>query len=168
MTAKVTLHVGLEQRKPAGHADSADSAESAESAEKKTMPRKSRAAGGSEMGATPSQQDESAIIAEIGAAPTGDGSGELEGDENKILEAGAVDSESVLENRRSNEIVGKVRSGQKGVLFNLDNVLEKYDLVIRTWPPNTIDILASRVTGTPVQWVIQSRPRSGAELYAAL
>ena len=119
-------------------------------------------------GSTPSQQDAGDILAEVGAVPSENGNGELEVDEAKIREVGAVDAESVLENRRGEEIVGKVRSGQKGVLFNLDNVLEKYDLIIRTWPPNTIDILVSRLTGTAVQWVIQTRPRSGADLYTCL
>ena len=118
--------------------------------------------------ATPNLQDEADIVEEIGATPANDGSGELEIDEAKLREVGAVDAESVLENRRGEDMVNKVRGGQKGVLFNLDNVLEKYDLIIRTWPPNTIDILVSRVTGTPVQWVIQSRPRSGADLYTAI
>lgn len=117
---------------------------------------------------TPTQQDEADIIKEIGAVPANDDSGELVADEAKVVAAGAVDAESIRENRRNQEIVDKVRSGQKGVPFNLDNVLEKYDLIIKSWPPNTLDILVKRVTGTAVQWVIQSRPRSGAELYAAI
>lgn len=116
--------------------------------------------------ATPVQQGEADIIAEIGATPDEDG--ELEVDEAKIREVGAVDAESVIENRRVGEIIGKVRAGQKGVSFNLDNVLQKYDGLVQTWPPNTLDILVRRVTGTPVQWVITSRPKSGGELYAAI
>jgi hypothetical protein len=116
--------------------------------------------------ATPSQEDEADIVAEIGAVPTDDG--ELEADPDKVREAGAVDAESIRENRRVEEMVNKKRSGQPGVPFNLDNLLEKYEGIIKFWPANTIDILVKRVTGTPIQWVIQSRPRSGAELYQAI
>jgi len=117
---------------------------------------------------TPAQQDEADIVAEVGATPANDGSGDLLADEAKVLEAGAVDAESIRENRRVEEIVNKKRAGQAGVQFNSDNLLEKYEGVIKYWPPNTLDILVKRVTGTPVEWVIQSRPRSGADLYAAI
>ena len=118
---------------------------------------------------TPLQQGEADILAEVGATQVdNDGEGELQADEEKVRAMGAVDAESVLENRRTAEIVNKIRAGQKGVSFNLDNVLQKYDGLIQTWPPNTLDILVRRVTGTPVQWVIQSRPKSGGELYAAI
>ena len=117
---------------------------------------------------TPSQQDEADIVAEIGAKPANDGdSGELQVDETKIREAGAVDAESIRENRRIEEMIAKKRSG-KDAPFNVENLLEKYEGVIRFWPANTIDILVNRTTGTPVQWVIKSRPRSGAEFYTAL
>ena len=156
MAKVITLHAALEH------------SELAKYAQEKQMARKKPENEMSEGGSTPSRQDESDIVKEVGATPANDGSGELEVDETKIREVGAVDAESVLENRRSEEMVGKVRAGQKGVLFNLDNILEKYDLVIKTWPPSTIDILVNRVTGKPVQWVIQSRPKSGADLYTAI
>lgn len=132
-----------------------------------TSRRKSVAAAAAPSG-TPAQQNESDIAAEIGAVPVGDGSGEMEVDEAKLLEAGAVDAESIRENRRIDEMVNKKRSGQQGVQFNVDDPLEKYEGIIKYWPPNTMDILVKRVTGTPIQWVITSRPRSGAELYAAI
>jgi hypothetical protein len=118
---------------------------------------------------TPSQQDEADIVAEVGATPADDGSGELQADEAKIREVGAVDAESIRENRRIEQMVNKKRgAGGTGGDFNVDNLLEKYEGIIKFWPPNTIDIMVNRVTGTPVQWVIRSRPRSGAELYAAI
>ncbi len=117
---------------------------------------------------TPSQQDEADIVKEIGATPANDGSGDLLADETKVREAGAVDAESIRENRRVDEIVNKKRAGQKDVQFNSDDILEKYEGVIKYWPANTIDIIVKRVTGTPVEWMIQTRPRSGAELYTAI
>jgi hypothetical protein len=132
-------------------------------ARRKVMPAATSASA-----STPAQQDEADIVAEIGATPSEDESGDLEIPEEKLHEVGAVDAESVLENRRVAEMVGKKRSGQQGVQFNVDNVIEKYEGIIKFWPPNTMDILVKRTTGTPVQRVIQSRPRSGADLYAAI
>ncbi len=73
---------------------------------------------------TPSQQDEADIVKEIGATPANDGSGDLLADETKVREAGAVDAESIRENRRVDEIVNKKRAGQKDVQFNSDDILE--------------------------------------------
>jgi hypothetical protein len=129
------------------------------------MPRKKTGDGPA---STPSQQDEADIVNEIGATPANDGSNDLLVEEAKIREIGAVDAESVRENRRVEEIVAKKRAGQKDVQFNSDDILEKYEGVIKYWPANTIDIIVKRVTGTPIEWIIQSRPRSGAELYAAI
>ena len=116
--------------------------------------------------ATTIQQSEADVIAEIGATPDDDE--ELEVDEAKVREIGAVDAESVIENRRVDDIINRVRSGEKGVPFNLDNLLQKYDALVQTWPPNSLDILVQRVTGTPVQYVIQSRPKSGGDLYTEI
>jgi hypothetical protein len=119
--------------------------------------------------ATPSQQDESDIVAELGATPAEDESGELQVEEAKLRAAGAADAESIRENRRIEDMVNKKRDGQPGAPFNIENLLEKYEGIIKFWPASTIDILVTRVTGgAPVQWVIKSRPRSGADLYAAI
>jgi hypothetical protein len=153
---KVTLHAALYE------------GGLAKFAEEKQMPRKKPSVDVSVGAATPSQEDETDIVDEIGATPAEDGSGDLEIEETKLRGVGAVDAESVRENRRNEEMVNKVRSGQKGVRFNIDNIPEKYDTLTKTWPPNTIDIFVKRMTGTPVEWVIQSHPRSGSELYAAI
>jgi hypothetical protein len=97
-----------------------------------------------------------------------DDPGELVVDEDKIRALGAIDAESVRENRRLKDIVNKKRSGMKGVLFNAGDVLIKYETLIKLWPINTIDISVKRLTGSPVQHMILSRPRSGAELYGAI
>jgi hypothetical protein len=117
---------------------------------------------------TPSQQDEADIVAEAGAVPANDGSGDLVVDEAKIKELGAIDAESIRDNRRAEEIISKKRAG-KDANFNMDSVLEKYEWVTKYWPANTIDINVKRVSGGPsVTWVIQNRPKTGADLYAAI
>jgi hypothetical protein len=121
---------------------------------------------------TPAQQDEADIVAEIGAVPEesaeGEEPGALVADESKIKELGAVDAESVRDNRRMEDLVNKKRSGQARAPFNIEDLLEKYDGLLKFWPANTIDIKVKRLTGSPVQWVIRSRPKSGAELYTVL
>ena len=115
---------------------------------------------------TPSQQDEADIVAESGAEP--DENGELMVDEAKIRELGAVDATSVLENRRLSKVVDKKRANMPGITFNTSDPIVLYENTIKVWPANTIDISVRRLTGTPVQHVIISRPRSGAELYEAI
>jgi hypothetical protein len=116
---------------------------------------------------SPAQQDEADILAEVGAVRDDD-TGELVADEDKIREIGAVDAESVRENRRLDDIVNKKRGNVPGVAFNTGDVLTKYETIIRSWPPNTLDISMRRLTGQPVTHMITSRPRSGAELYEAI
>lgn len=119
-----------------------------------------------ESSSTPTQEDEADILAEVGAEP--DESGDLVAPQEKILEVGAVDAESVRENRRLETIVGKKRANTPNVSFNTGDVISTYDTILKVWPANTIDINVRRLTGTAVQHVITSRPRSGAELYEAL
>jgi hypothetical protein len=119
-----------------------------------------------EHSSTPTQEDEGDILEEAGAHP--DDSGELQAPEEKIRELGAVDADSVRENRRLESIVGKKRANMPNVSFNTGDVISTYDTVLKVWPANTIDISVRRLTGTPIQNVIVSRPRSGAELYQAL
>lgn len=116
---------------------------------------------------TPAQQDEADIVAEVGAERDED-VGELVADEEKIRAIGAVDAESVRENRRLNDLVDKKRGNVKGVPFNAGDLLTKYETLIKFWPVNTIDISVKRLTGQPVQHMITSRPRSGVELYEAI
>lgn len=114
----------------------------------------------------PAQQDEADIIEEVGGVRD-DETGEVTVDEDRVLEIGAVDAASVIENRRLKEAVSKKRGGMKGVSFNSD-LLTSYEATIQAWPANGLDIFVRRLTGSPVEHVIQSRPRSGAELYAAI
>jgi hypothetical protein len=118
---------------------------------------------------TPSQEDEADILAEVGAAPAEDGSGMLLADEAKVVEAGAVDTESIRENRRIDAIVNKQRGNVEGVLLNVENICDKYDIVLRTLPANALTINVTRRSGgAPVNWRIDSRPKNGSELYAAI
>ena len=118
---------------------------------------------------TPLQEDEAEVLSEIGAAPADDGSGGLVADEAKVLEAGAVDTASIRENRRVDAMVGKQRAGIKGVEINVENICDKYDIVLRTWPANSLTVTVKRRTGgMPVEWRIESRPKTGGELYAAI
>lgn len=132
------------------------------------MPRKRRNAAEREATgpSSPTQEDEADVLAEVKAKP--DESGDLIADEEDVLEAGAVDAETIRENRRVGDIVAKHRGNVKGVPFNVGDVLHKYAALLELWPANTIDVQVKRTTGTPVQHVIISRPRSGAELYDAI
>lgn len=116
---------------------------------------------------SPSQEDESDIVEEVGAERDEE-SGELVADEENVRDIGAVDAESVRENRRLEEMVGKKRGNVKGVVFNVNDVIVKYDTMIRAWAPNTIDISVKRLAGSPIQHIITTRPSTGVELYAAL
>ena len=115
----------------------------------------------------PAQQDEGDILAEVGAEPD-DESGDLKVSEEQILEVGAVDAETVRENRRLQGAVNRRRANVKNVSFNAGDLLTKYETIIKCWPANTLDIGVKRLTGPPVQQIITSRPRSGSELYEAL
>ena len=115
---------------------------------------------------TPTQQDEADILKEVGAET--DESGALSADEDAVRELGAVDSESVRENRRLEAVVSKKRANVPRVSFNAGDLITQYETLIKMWTANTIDIGVKRMTGEPVQQVIISRPRSGVELYAAI
>src|SRR4029077_19247412 len=89
-------------------------------------------------------------------------------DEDRDRSIGAFDADSVRENRRLDDLVGKKRANVKNVHFNVTDVLMLYDTILRYQAPNSIAISVKRLTGTPVQQMITSQPRSGAELYEAL
>jgi len=116
---------------------------------------------------TPVQQDESEIIEEAGAVQDEE-LGALVTDEDRIRALGAVDADSVRENRRLDNIVRKKRGGVKDVPFNVSDVITKYDTLIKFWPVNTIDITVIDLTGNNATHTIRSRPRSGMELYDAI
>ena len=105
-------------------------------------------------------------MAEVGAET--DASGELVASEEKVEEIGAVSSEAVIENRRLDEIVNKVRGNVKGTQFNIDDPLLQYDTIARVWPPSTLTIYVKRLTGAPKSEYITSHPRSGIELHDAI
>jgi len=113
-----------------------------------------------------SLQDEADISREMGAEEGPEG--ELVADENAVRKAGAVDTDSVRENRRMTRAVHNKRTG-KNVQLNVDDVLVKYDQMLRLYAADTIYISVKRVSGgSPVQQTITSAPRNGAELYNAL
>lgn len=116
--------------------------------------------------APPNQEDEADILDEVGAVR--DEGGQLVVDEATIREVGAVDPTSVRENRRINSVVNKKRANVKNVPFGTDDALTAYETLIQYWAPNTIDISMRRLTGTPLQETIKTRPRGGAELMEAL
>lgn len=115
---------------------------------------------------TPARQDEAEILKEANAEQSEDG--QLLVDEDTVKEIGAVDTASVRANRRMEDAVNKKKANVKNVSFTTDDLLEKYDYVLKQWPANTLDIHVRRVTGTPVARPILTRPRSGTELYKAL
>lgn len=116
--------------------------------------------------ATPAKQDETEITAELDAEAAEDGG--LTVPEDRIRQEGAVDAESIRDNRRAAETLNKLRGGVKNVPFNVDDALIKYEELTKLWPPNTLDIVVKRLTGSQLTHVIESRPRTGAELYAAI
>lgn len=114
-----------------------------------------------------SQQDEADINAEMGAEKGPDG--ELVADEEAVRKAGAVDVESVRENRRMTRAVHNKRIGKPNIHINVDDILVKYDQTLRLYAADTIYISVRRVSGgSPVQHTITSAPRNGAELYNAI
>ena len=116
---------------------------------------------------SPAQDDEADILAEVGAVRD-DATGNLVVDQERIAEIGAVDAETVIKNRRMEEVANKRRAHVKGVTFSTDDLLEQYEVALKTWPANTLDISAKRTTGTPITRTITSRPKSGTDLYEAL
>lgn len=130
------------------------------------MTRRKKDEGGRPPDSLPTQQDEADILEESGAEQDEDG--QFVVDEDKIRELGAVDAESVRANRRSQDYVNKKRGHVKDIRFTTDDLLEKYETIIKSWPPSTLDITATKRTGTPTKYTITSRPRSGVELYEAL
>jgi hypothetical protein len=114
-------------------------------------------------------QDEADIVAELGAEPVDpdEPNGPLLADEAKVREAGAVDAESIRANRIAQDTVGRKRAGQKNVTIN-EPLLTKYETVTQMWPVNTLTILVKRLTGTQIDWTINSQPKNAAELYAAI
>jgi len=96
-------------------------------------------------------------------------SGEQASDEQTVRNVGAVDAASVRENRRITRIVHKKRTGQQDIPINVDDVLVKYDTILRLYPADSMYISVKRVSGgTQVQQTITSYPRSGKELYDAI
>ena len=116
---------------------------------------------------TPLQQDEEDVLEEVGAEHDEE-TGDLVLDEDRVREVGALDADTIRENRRLDEVVGKRRANKKNVPFNTNDPLLIYEELMRLWPANSIDIFVKRLTGAPVQTTIVSRPRSASELYAAL
>lgn len=111
-------------------------------------------------------EDEADILAESGAEA--DEHGDLFIEESKLEKLGAVDTESIRENRRLQEIADSQRGGHKGIPFNTNDPLVIYNTLLKTWAPGSIYIPVKRLTGSQIQEVIKSGPRSGAELYEAL
>jgi len=118
-------------------------------------------------GDAPTKQDEADIVQEMEATADND-IGELTVDEEKAREAGAVDAASIRENRYVRDTLDKKRGGGKRIPFNVENALLKHEGLTRLWPPNTLDIIATRRTGSPIVRTIISRPKTGTELYEAL
>ncbi|KKM80155.1 hypothetical protein LCGC14_1342820, partial [marine sediment metagenome] len=129
--------------------------------------RSRRRAPASSGGSPTAQQDEADIVAEVGAEHDEE-SGELVADEAKIREVGAIDASTVIENERLQAIVNRKKAGEKKVIFNADDLLTEYETLIKVWPVNTFDISVKRLTGSALEHVITSRPRTGAELYNTL
>lgn len=123
--------------------------------------------GDPESSMTPLQQDEEEVLDEVGAERDEE-TGDMVLDEDRAREVGALDADTIRENRRLDEVVGKRRANKKNVPFNTNDPLLIYEELMRLWPANSIDIFVKRLTGAPVQTTIVSRPRSASELYAAL
>lgn len=116
---------------------------------------------------TPIQQDEADVLDELGAERDEE-TGQLVVDEETIKQAGALDTGTIRENRRVDEVVGKKRANQKNVPLNETDVLRAYETLIRVWGTNDFDIFVKRLTGSPIQTTIVTRPKSAAELYDVL
>ncbi len=115
----------------------------------------------------PDQQDEVDINAAVGGEVDEQGRPVIDAD--RARELGAVDAESIRANRRSEDFTRKKRGGVPNITFSSDDLLERYDNALKTWPPNTLEIHVRRLSGgAPVTHVIVSHPTSGTELHRAL
>lgn len=112
------------------------------------------------------QEDEADILAEVGGER--DESGTLVVDEDRVRAIGTVDVESIRANRRADEFASKKRAKVPGVTFGSDDVLERYETLLKICEPGMLDISVKCRTGNGPQHMIKSRPRSGTALYEAI
>jgi hypothetical protein len=114
------------------------------------------------------QQDEAEISSEMGAQPDPE-SGALLVDAQTATRAGAVDTESVRENRRLRSIVHGKRTGKRDIHINVDDVLMKYDTILRIHSADSLYISVKRISGgSAMQQTVSGFPRNGRELYEAI
>jgi len=121
-------------------------------------------------GAMAGVEDEADIVDQLGATPIDpeDPMGPLLADEEKIREAGAVDTETIRRNRINQDAVNRKRAGDKGVTLNEPDLIAKYEQILKIWPANALMISVRRITGTQAQLVLPSSPKNGRELYDAI
>jgi len=115
----------------------------------------------------PAQDDEDDVLEEIGGERDEE-TGELLVDEDKIRELGAIDAETLIENRRLSSVRNKKKTGKKGILFGTDDPLVKYDQLRNIWGPNSLYVRVKKLTGDGSVRYIRSCPRNSLELYDAL
>ncbi len=112
-------------------------------------------------------EDEADIIKEVGAE-LDEETGELVADIESVRKIGAIDVESVRDNRRDREIAQRKKNGER-VAFNTRDPIPIYNSLLRSkWAPGGLDIEVKRLTGPSAFNVITSRPRNGTELYERL
>src|SRR5260221_7140102 len=112
-------------------------------------------------------EDEADIIKEVGAE-LDEEPGELVADIESVRKIGAIDVESVRDNRRDREIAQRKKNGER-VAFNTRDPIPIYNSLLRSkWAPGGLDIEVKRLTGPSAFNVITSRPRNGTELYERL
>ena len=114
-----------------------------------------------------SQDDEEDILAELGVERDEE-TGELLASEKKVRELGAIDVESIKENRRLDRVVSRKRANEKDVNINAHDLMTKYETLLRMWDHDTIHISVNRITGSPIERVIREQPKSSGELYDLL
>lgn len=109
------------------------------------------------------------ILSEIdGDEDPDDPNGPVLIDEEKARELGALDAESIRSNRQNQDIVDRKVSGEKGIPFAEENILLKYEQVIKVWGVQNTSIIVKKLTGNQSSEYITSQPKNASELYTAL
>ncbi len=111
--------------------------------------------------------DEEDILEEVGAET--DENGETVADIEAVQKIGALDAESVRENRQRRKIAMEKKSKGK-VSFGTSDPIDKYQtLMLSGYAPNQVDIWLQRLSGGPsIKESVTSQPRNGRELFEAV
>ena len=87
---------------------------------------------------------------------------------DKARQVGAVNAEAVQSNRRRKAVLDRKRDGEKHVAWGERDACLLYDDIVAIWPPHSLVIHVTRISGSQLAWYLQAQPRNGLELYEAI